>query len=103
SNNEIIFSNDRIKTVLDLQNKYRLIESLKKFKIMSDNKDFLKTNLNEKPKFHLRICIDKNMENTAENIILLDSYEHYIIIQYLGDENGKNIYIKGDLNEKNFK
>ncbi|WP_231279620.1 DUF3919 family protein [Clostridium botulinum] len=103
SNNQIIFSNDRIKTILDCKNKYRLIESLKKLKIMSDNKDFLETNLNEKPKFHLRIYIDKNIENTAENIILLDSYEHYIIIQYLGDENGKNIYIKGDLNEKDFK
>ncbi|AYF53595.1 DUF3919 family protein [Clostridium botulinum C] len=101
--NEIVFSNDHIKTILDFKSKCKLIESLKKLKIMSDNKDFLRTNLNEKPKFHLRIYIDKNMENTAENIILLDSYENYIIIQYLGDENGKNIYIKGDLNEKMFK
>ncbi|MDU2665383.1 MAG: DUF3919 family protein, partial [Clostridium perfringens] len=26
-----------------------------------------------------------------------------VIIQYLGDENGKNIYLKGNLNEEIFK
>ncbi|MCX0354157.1 DUF3919 family protein [Clostridium perfringens] len=33
----------------------------------------------------------------------MDVYKDYVIIQYLGDENGKNIYLKGNLNEEIFK
>lgn len=63
---------------------------------MSNNKDFLETNLNENPKFHLKIYIDNKEKLTSENIILLDVYENYVIIQYLGDENGKNYICKGE-------
>ncbi|ABK60441.1 MULTISPECIES: DUF3919 family protein [Clostridium] len=99
----IIFSNSNSEFLLNDSSKKKLVANFKKLKIMSNNKDFLETNLNENPKFHLKIYIDNKEKLTSENIILLDVYENYVIIQYLGDENGKNIYVKGNINENFYK
>ncbi|EGT5618994.1 DUF3919 family protein, partial [Clostridium perfringens] len=35
----------------------------------------------------------------TDNLIFIDVYKNYIIIQFLADDNGKKIYMKGNLNE----
>lgn len=88
---------------LDESQKSRLISSLRRFRTMEDNKDFLDINLNEKPIGVFNVFIDRNDDKTSNNRIYIAVYKEYLVVQYLGDENGKNIYIKGELNEKYFK
>ncbi|MDQ0149409.1 DUF3919 family protein [Eubacterium multiforme] len=87
---------------LNKNEKINLLSSLKGFKTMEDNKDFLNINLNENPRFVFNIFIDGHNNSIANNTIYLIVYKNYLVLQYLGDENGKNIYIKGDLNENCF-
>ena len=103
SKTKIVYKDNNTSHTLDLNKRNKLISSLKKFKTMEDNKDFLDTNLNEKPEGVFNIYINGNNSLVANNTIYLIVYKKYLIVQYLGDENGKNIYIKGDLNETYFK
>lgn len=92
-------------TVKKLSNdsKELLLEDFKTLRIMNDNKDFLKTDLSELPKYHLTIYRHAKEGNISNNTFYIDIYKDYVIIQYLGDENSKNIYLKGNLNEEIFK
>ncbi|MPQ43069.1 DUF3919 family protein [Clostridium tarantellae] len=102
-NNKIVYYSGNNKIILSKEQKLNLINNLKQFKVLSDNKEFLNMDLKETSKFNFRIYLDKNKMNNTENSIFLDVYKEYIIFQYLGDENGKKVYIKGELDEKNFK
>lgn len=103
SKTKIVYKAHNTSYTLDSNKRNKLIASLKKFKTMEDNKDFLDTNLNEKPEGVFNIYINSNNSLNSNNTIYLIVYKKYLIVQYLGDENGKNIYIKGDLNETYFK
>lgn len=100
---KIIYEKENLSYTLNNEKKKKLIECLNKFSTMKDNKDFLNTNLNEDSKGVLKIFINGLNTINANNTIYIAIYKNYLAIQYLGDENGKNIYIKGELNEKDFK
>ncbi|MEG1002692.1 DUF3919 family protein [Clostridium sp.] len=100
---KIIYKSNNSSQLVNKEKRSELISSLKKFKTMEDNKDFLNINLNEKPVGVFNIFINGNDDLSANNTIYLIVYKNYLVIQYLGDENGKNIYVKGDLYEKYFK
>ena len=102
SNSKIVCIKNHKSHTLNKKEKEKLLSSLKNFKTMEDNKYFLNINLNENPKFVFNIFIDGNNNSIANNTIYLIVYKNYLVLQYLGDENGKNIYIKGDLNENSF-
>ncbi|MGG5460263.1 DUF3919 family protein [Clostridium sp. B9] len=103
SDSLIKFRQDGELKILSPESKTLLIESFKKLRIMKDNKDFLKTDLSEPPKNHLVMYRYADLGGISNNTFYIDVYDDYVIIQYLGDENGKNIYLKGDLNEEIFK
>lgn len=100
---KIIYEKGNSSYVLNKAVKTNLLNHLNKFSTMKDNKDFLNTDLNEKPKGILKTFIDGADNNNSNNTIYIAIYKNYLAIQYLGDENGKNIYVKGELNEKDFK
>ena len=100
---KIIYEKENLSYTLNNEKKKKLIECLNKFSTMKDNKYFLNTNLNEDSKGVLKIFINGLNTINANNTIYIAIYKNYLAIQYLGDENGKNIYIKGELNEKDFK
>ncbi len=103
SDNLIINNNSGVQTPLSKESKELLLKSFKTLRIMTDNKDFLKTDLGELPKHHLTVYRYKNQKAISNNTFYIDVYKDYVVIQYLGDENGKNIYLKGNLDEKIFK
>ena len=88
---------------LSKSSKSLLLEDFKSLRLMNDNKDFLKTDLSEIPKHHLNLYRYAKEGDISNNTFYIDVYKDYVIIQYLGDENGKNIYLKGNLNEEIFK
>ncbi|MDU7964827.1 MAG: DUF3919 family protein [Clostridium perfringens] len=88
---------------LSKDSKSLLLEDFKSLRLMNDNKDFLKTDLSEIPKHHLTLYRYAKEGDISNNTFYIDVYKDYVIIQYLGDENGKNIYLKGNLNEEIFK
>ena len=88
---------------LSKDSKSLLLEDFKSLRLMNDNKDFLKTDLSEIPKHHLTLYRYTKEGDISNNTFYIDVYKDYVIIQYLGDENGKNIYLKGNLNEEIFK
>lgn len=108
---EILSSPENIITLKDStetktlqeESKNLLLEDFKNLRIMKDNKDFLKTDLSEMPKHHLTLYRYAKEGDISNNTFYIDVYKDYVIIQYLGDENGKNIYLKGNLNEEIFK
>ncbi len=57
--------------------------------------EILKTDLSEIPKHHLTLYRYAKEGDISNNTFYIDVYKDYVIIQYLGDENGKNIYLKG--------
>lgn len=99
----VIYIKDKEFHYLNDTEKINLTYAIKKLKIMDNNKNFLETDLNELPNYHLTIYIDSSKSINSNNTFYFDVYKNYCIIQYLGDENGKNIYIKGDIDEKTFK
>lgn len=103
NSSKVVYTKDNSIFVLDETQKNNLVSCLSNFNLMEDNKDFLQTNLNENPNFTLKVFITGSDNYIASNTIYLIIYRNYLVIQYLGDENGKNIYIKGELNEENFK
>lgn len=103
NDSKIIYQDSHTSHELTKQDSKKLISKLKTFKIMEDNKDFLNTNLEESPKEVFKVYINGSSNSEANNTIYITVYNHYLVIQYLGDENGKNIYVKGDLDEKYFK
>lgn len=100
---KIIYEKNNSSLELNNNQKNNLLEKLKTFSTIEDNKDFLNINLNEKPKGLLKVFINGSKSSNSNNTIYITFYNNYLVIQYLGDENGKKIYIKGDLNEKDFK
>ena len=103
NDSKIVYENSNTSHELTKSESKKLISELKKFKLMEDNKDFLNINLKESPKEVFKIFINGSNNSSANNTIYITVYSHYLVIQYLGDENGKNIYVKGDLDEKYFK
>ncbi len=103
NDSKIIYQNSHTSHELTKNEGKKLINSLKKFKIMEDNKDFLNISLKESPKEVYKVFINGSNTSSANNTIYITVYNHYLVIQYLGDENGKNIYVKGDLDENYLK
>lgn len=101
--NLITYKKDGVIKKLSNDSKELLLEDFKNLRIMKDNKDFLKTDLSELPKYHLTVYRYAKEGDISNNTFYIDVYKDYVIIQYLGDENGKNIYLKGNLDEKIFK
>lgn len=103
NDSKIIYQNSHTSHELTKSEGKKLITSLKKFKIMEDNKYFLNISLKESPKEVFKVFINGSNNSSANNTIYITVYNHYLVIQYLGDENGKNIYVKGDLDENYLK
>lgn len=101
--NLITYKEDGTMKNLSKDSKSLLLEDFKSLRLMNDNKDFLKTDLSEIPKHHLTLYRYAKEGDISNNTFYIDVYKDYVIIQYLGDENGKNIYLKGNLNEEIFK
>ncbi|WP_415337819.1 DUF3919 family protein [Clostridium perfringens] len=101
--NLITYKEDGTMKNLSKDSKSLLLEDFKSLRLMNDNKDFLKTDLSEIPKHHLTLYRYAKEGDISINTFYIDVYKDYVIIQYLGDENGKNIYLKGNLNEEIFK
>ncbi|HHD2753746.1 TPA: DUF3919 family protein [Clostridium perfringens] len=101
--NLITYKKDGVVKSLPNDSKEFLLEDFKTLRIMNDNKDFLKTDLSELPKYHLTLYRYAKEGDISNNTFYIDVYKDYVIIQYLGDENGKTIYLKGNLNEEIFK
>ncbi|EGT3615790.1 DUF3919 family protein [Clostridium perfringens] len=103
NDNLITYKKDGVVKNLSNDSKELLLDDFKTLRIMNDNKDFLKTDLSELPKYHLTLYRYAKEGTISNNTFYIDVYNDYVIIQYLGDENGKNIYLKGNLNEEIFK
>ncbi|WP_394883407.1 DUF3919 family protein [Clostridium baratii] len=43
--------------------------------------------------------MNKNIKNKTNNLIFIDVYENYIVVQFLADDNGKKIYMEGSIGE----
>ncbi|MCY6372777.1 DUF3919 family protein [Clostridium ganghwense] len=53
------------------------------------------------PSSHIKVYMDQENDNYLKvksyNVINIDIYDEFFIVQYLGDENGRHIYMKGNL------
>ena len=66
---------------------------------MNDKEKLNNTKLSDSKLYTLKIEINKDIQLETDNLIFIDVYKNYIIIQFLADDNGKKIYMKGNLNE----
>lgn len=99
SNSNILCIKNSNKFYLTEEEKESLVFKLSHFKIMNDKDKLNKTKLSDSKLYTLKIKINKNIESQTDNLIYIDIYPEYIIIQFLADDNGKKIYMEGNLNE----
>lgn len=84
---------------LNKNQKEDLVSKISNFKIMNDKEKLNNTKLSDSKLYTLKIEINKDIQLKTDNLIFIDVYKNYIIIQFLADDNGKKIYMKGNLNE----
>ena len=87
------------KFYLNKKQKLNLAKELSKLIPMNDRVKLNKTNINDKKLYTLKIKINKDLENKTNNLVFIDVYKNYIVIQFLADDNGKKIYMEGAINE----
>ncbi|BFK82667.1 hypothetical protein I3900191A7_28120 [Clostridium baratii] len=83
----------------ELINKNKLISKLKNLKSMTDIDKLNNTSIKDKKIYTLKIKMNKNIKNKTNNLIFIDVYENYIVVQFLADDNGKKIYMEGSIGE----
>lgn len=84
---------------LNKNQKEDLVSKISNFKIMNDKEKLNNTKLSDSKLYTLKIEINKDVQLKTDNLIFIDVYKNYIIIQFLADDNGKKIYMKGNLDE----
>ncbi|MGG5463288.1 DUF3919 family protein [Clostridium sp. B9] len=99
ANSNVLCIKDSEESHLTEEEKEILVFKLSKFKIMNDKDKLNKTKLSDSKLYTLKIKINKNIESQTDNLIYIDVYPKYIIIQFLADDNGKKIYMEGNLDE----
>lgn len=82
----------------DFQKK-ELVHSLSKLKVMNDESKLINTKISDSKLYTLKININKSIKNRTNNLVFIDVYPSYVIIQFLADDNGKKIYLKGVIDE----
>lgn len=98
-NSNIIYKNGKTSFYLNDSDKKRLVNSLSKLKLMNDEDKLKNTKISDSKLYTLKIRINKNIENKTNNLVFIDVYPSYVIIQFLADDNGKKIYMKGIIDE----
>lgn len=99
--NSIELFNSKIKILLNQSQKERLKNAILKCNNVLSIDDVIKLNHIDTPNYHIRICINSSNADGRTNSldeVLIDVYDKYYVVQYLGDENGRQIYMEGNLN-----
>lgn len=99
TNSNVSYIKDSNTSYLTEKEKKRLLYNLSNFKVMNEKDKLNKTKLSDSKLYTLKIKINKNIKYQTDNLIYIDVYPKYIIIQFLADDNGKKIYMEGNLNE----
>ncbi|GAA0740204.1 DUF3919 family protein [Clostridium oceanicum] len=76
----------------------------KSYKIENDKEIVDLTTKSENPTAHIKVYIDQEnddfLKSKSYNVVNIDVYDHnFFVVQYMGDENGRHIYIRGNLND----
>ena len=45
------------------------------------------------------LIINNNIKNKTNNLVFIDVYENYVVVQFLADDNGEKIYMEGRIGE----
>lgn len=72
-------------------------------KIESDREIIKLATKKEEALVHIKVYIDEENDNILKtkcyNVINIDVYKEFFVVQYMGDENGRHIYMRGNLSE----
>ncbi|MEG1004242.1 MAG: DUF3919 family protein [Romboutsia sp.] len=98
-NSDVVYLNKDNDVYLNKKQQNELANKLSKLKIMNDEMKLYKTKIDDKKMYTLKIRINKKFKNKTNNLIFLDVYKEYSVIQFLADDNGKKIYMEGSINE----
>lgn len=75
----------------------------KSIKVKSDKEIMALTANKEEVLAHIKVYIDEEDNNTLKaksyNVVNIDVYDDFFVVQYMGDENGRHIYMKGNLKD----
>ncbi|MFD3158661.1 DUF3919 family protein [Haloimpatiens sp. FM7330] len=101
-NKVILVKNENVKRKLGNFDKERIKQIISKAEKIEDDKSILKltrsqNNLSAYIKVYMDMENDNYIKVKSYNVINIDVYDGFFVVQYLGDENGRHIYMKGDL------
>ncbi|MGL5477701.1 MAG: DUF3919 family protein [Clostridium sp.] len=85
--------------LLNKERKNSLIKKLKSLKSMSDTDKLNNTSIRDKKLYTLKIKINNDIKNKTNNLVFIDIYENYVVVQFLADDNGEKIYMEGRIGE----
>jgi hypothetical protein len=72
-------------------------------KIKSDKEIMALTTKKEEAIAHIKVYIDEEDNNLLKvksyNVVNIDVYNDFFVVQYMGDENGRHVYMKGNLKD----
>ncbi len=75
----------------------------KSVKVNSDKEIMTLTAEKEEAVAHVKVYIDEEDNNLLKaksyNVVNIDVYDDFFVVQYMGDENGRHVYMKGNLKD----
>lgn len=95
----VLYEGNNKSFYLNKNEQKKLARSLSKLKLMNDETKLNKVKIEDKKLYTLKIKINKNINNKTNNLIFIDVYKGYVAIQFLADDNGKKIYMEGNIYE----
>ncbi|KEH96731.1 DUF3919 family protein [Clostridium botulinum] len=74
---------------LDDKGKENLAKKLTKLEPMDDKSKLNETSIKDKKLYTMKIKINKDLKYKTNNLIFMDVYKNYVIIEFLAEDNGK--------------
>lgn len=82
-------------SIKDIINKSEKVKSDKEIMGLTTNKEEALT--------HIKVYIDEEnndfLKAKSHNVVNIDVYDNFFVVQYMGDENGRHVYMKGNLKD----
>lgn len=98
-----VFDTNR-KTTLNEEQKSMLKDELAKSNNVVDNNKLISLKSGSPPLYHINVYFNEKTNGKANSfdVAIIDVFNDYYVFQYLGDENGRQIYFTSSLNKLSF-